>query len=146
MRHSVSSIVPRALLLVVVAGLPLHARQFQDDLKARRARLMQRLGPDSMLILFSAPEKTYSNDVQYEFRQDSNLYYLTGIDQPDTILVLMPGNQERKEILFVNPPDPVQEHWTGHLLTKQEATDQSGIATINTTNQFEQFISAILTS
>ena len=42
------------------------------------------------------PVRIYSNDVDYEFRQDSNLYYLTGIDQPNTILVLMPGNRERK--------------------------------------------------
>jgi Xaa-Pro aminopeptidase len=118
------------------------AQQFQDDLKARRARVMERLGPNAMLILFSAEEKVYSNDVHYEFRQDSNLYYLTGIDQPGTILVLMPGNQERKEILFVKPADPVQEHWNGHLLTTAEATAESGIATIHTINQFEQFLTA----
>ena len=82
-----------------------------------------------MLVLLSAPPRVYSGDVDYEYRQDSNLYYLTGIDQPDTILVLMPGNQERKEILFVKPPDATQEHWTGHVLTKQEATEQSGVAT-----------------
>jgi Xaa-Pro aminopeptidase len=118
--------------------------ELQEDLKTRRARAMERLGPDSMLILWSAPVKVYSNDVDYEFRQDSNFYYLTGIDQPETILVLMPGNQERKEILFVSPADPVREHWNGHLLSPREATDQSGIATVYTINEFEPFLSAVL--
>jgi len=133
-----------ALLFLCLTHPVFGAEQFQDDLKERRARVMERLGPNSILIMFSADEKVYSNDVNYEFRQDSNLYYLTGIDQPDTILVLMPGNQERKEILFVKPSNPVDEHWNGHLLTRQEATQQSGIATVNTTTQFEQFIGAML--
>jgi Xaa-Pro aminopeptidase len=133
-----------ALILITFTSTMV-AAELQDDLKARRARVMDRLGPDSMLIMFSATEKVYSNDVNYEFRQDSNLFYLTGIDQPDTILVIMPGNQERKEILFIKESDPVREHWNGHSLTKQEATQESGIATVNTTNQFEQFLSTILT-
>ncbi len=144
MRRVFSSLPLRLALVVLVYAGTARAQQFQDDLKARRARAMERLGNDSILILFSAPEKVYSNDINYEFRQDSNLYYLTGIDQPDTILVLMPGNQERKEILFVKPPDPLQEHWTGHVLTKQEATDETGIVTVNYSNQFDPFLSNIL--
>jgi Xaa-Pro aminopeptidase len=131
-------------VLLSLSATAIAANDLADDLKARRARVMQQLGSDSILILFSASEKVWSNDVNYEFRQDSNMHYLTGIDQPDTILVIMPGNQERKEILFVKPPDPTQEHWTGHVLTKQEATEQSGVATVNTTNQFEQFLSSVL--
>ena len=134
------------LLLLVLACVspPAYSQQLSADLKARRAKVMERLGPNSILILFSADEKVYSNDVNYEFRQDSNLFYLTGVDQPDTILVLMPGNQERREMLFVKPPDPTQEHWTGHVLDKQEATRASGVATVNTTNQFETFLASIL--
>ena len=56
-------------------------------------------------------------DIDYEYRQDSNLYYLTGLTQENTILVLMPGNETRREILFVKDRNPAQEHWTGRLLT-----------------------------
>ena len=45
---------------------------------------MERLGPDAMLILWSAPPQRYSLDIDYEYRQDSNLYYLTGLTQEDT--------------------------------------------------------------
>ena len=94
-----------------VAGLLLHASlafggELSDDLSARRARMMERLGPDAMLVLFSAPTRNYSLDVDYEYRQDSNLYYLTGLLQQDTILVLMPGNASRREILFVKDRNP----------------------------------------
>src|SRR5215203_2570088 len=94
-------------LMLVLAGTGLSAAgELQDDLITRRAAIMQRLTPDDMLVLWSAPERVYSNDVDYEFRQDSYLYYLTGVDQPNSILVLMPGNRERTEILFVAPPNP----------------------------------------
>jgi Xaa-Pro aminopeptidase len=86
---------------------------------------MERLGADTMAILWSAPTRRYSLDVDYEFRQDSNLLYLTGIDQEETILVLMPGSESRREILFIRDADPHREHWTGHGLTTAEATAQS---------------------
>ena len=104
---------------------------------------MQQLGPQTMLILWSAPVRVYSLDVDYEYRQDSNLYYLTGIDQEDTILVLMPGNLTHKEILFIRPKDPVREHWQGKVLSKDEATDRSGIATVYLQNEFEPFVEAM---
>jgi len=105
---------------------------------------MERLGPDAVAILWSAPSRVYSNDVNYEYRQDSNLLYLTGIDQEETILVLIPGNETRKEILFVREPDARREHWNGHSLTPAEAAAASGIETVLTLNQFQPFMAALL--
>src|ERR1041384_6623482 len=132
------------LMLVLLPFKVAKAAEFQDDLKARRARVMQQLKPESLLIVWSAPTRVYSNDVDYEYRQDSNFYYLTGIDQPESILVLMPGNRERKEILFVLPRDPAREHWTGHRLTREEATHDSGIATVYQSTDFDDFLAGIL--
>jgi len=137
----------RLFLLAVVAAAvaaPAAAGELQDDLSARRAAIMQRLAPEDMLVLWSAPERVYSRDVDYEFRQDSNLYYLTAIDQPNTILVLMPGNRERTAFLFISPSNPEREHWTGHLLTAAEATAQSGIATVYPATAFDAFMDAVL--
>src|SRR4051812_36858105 len=137
----------RLLVLTIVATAlshPVAAGELQDDLIARRAAIMQRLAPEDVLVLWSAPERVYSRDVDYEFRQDSNLYYLTAIDQPDTILVLMPGNRERTAFLFTSPSNPEREHWTGHLLTAAEATAQSGIATVYPTTAFDPFMDAVL--
>ncbi len=115
----------------------------QDDLKARRTRAMERIGPDAMAIFWSAPPRVYSTDVNYEYRQESNLLYLTGIDQEETVLVLMPGNETRKEILFVREADARREHWNGHSLTPAEATAASGIQSVMTMNEFEPFIASV---
>jgi Xaa-Pro aminopeptidase len=119
------------------------AGPLQDDLTSRRARLMERLGPAALAIVWSAEPKVYSLDVDYEFRQDSNLLYLTGIAQEGAILVLMPGNKTNKEFLFVREPNPRREHWNGHLLTKDEATAQSGIKTVYYAGEFEAFVTSM---
>jgi len=122
--------IRRAILtfaLVIVAAVSARGGELSDDLKARRARVMDALGADAMLIVWSAPRQRYSLDIDYEYRQDSNLYYLTGIAQDDTIVVLMPGNEARREILFVKDKSPAREHWTGPLLTHEEAASRSGI-------------------
>ncbi len=129
-------------LLVLVA--PAHANEFSDDLAARRSRVMDEMGPDTLLVLRSAPIRIYSLDVDYEYRQDSNLYYLTGLTQGDPPLVLMPGNASRREILFVKPRDPEQEHWSGRLLSREEAATLTGIRTVMTTAQLEPFLEAML--
>lgn len=133
-----------ALIALLAAASAARASEFSDDLAARRARVMERLGPDAMLILWSAPVARYSNDVDYVYRQDSNLYYLTGVRQPDTMLVLMPGNETRREVLFLKDRNPAQEHWSGRLLSADEARAQTGIDTVLPTSQFEPFVTAIL--
>jgi Xaa-Pro aminopeptidase len=134
--------------MVGLASLPVagsaYATDFGDDLKARRARVMDRLGPEALLVLWSAPPQRYSRDIDYEYRQDSNLYYLTGLTQEGTILVLMPGNESTREILFVKDRNPAREHWTGHLLGLDEAKAQTLVDTVLTTSEFEPFISAML--
>src|SRR5438445_11092462 len=132
-----------ALAMLMVASA--RASELSDDLAARRARVMNALGPDTMLVVWSAPPQRYSRDIDYEYRQDSDLYYLTGITQDDTIAVLMPGNETRREILFIKDRNPGREHWTGRSLTAEEATARSGIETGPATSQFAAFISAILT-
>jgi Xaa-Pro aminopeptidase len=138
----------RCTRLVLVAALlvagvsPVAAGPLQDDLAGRRARLMEKLGPESMAIFWSAPTKVYSLDVDYEYRQDSNLHYLTGITQDETILVLLPGTT-KKAYLFVREPNARREHWNGHILTKEEASAQSGIETVYHTGEFEPFVTAL---
>jgi len=118
--------------------------ELSDDLQARRARVMERLGPDAMLLVWSAPVQRYSADVNYEYRQDSNLYYLTGLTEDGTMLVLMPGNAAAREILFVRDRDPVEEHWHGRRLSAAEAAAATGIDTVLASSRFEPFVAAML--
>jgi Xaa-Pro aminopeptidase len=139
LRAAVLLAVPATALAQAAPDAALRA-----DLQARRARVLERLGPEAVLVMPSAPVRVYSLDVDYEFRQDSSLYYLTGIDQEDTTLVLMPGNPTRKEILFVRPRDSAREHREGRRLSKEEATARSGIEVVHTSNELAPFLSAIL--
>jgi Xaa-Pro aminopeptidase len=140
--------VPRAAAVVVLAALSIapaaRAGELQDDLKARRARLLEKLDPETIFVLSSAPPRVYSLDVDYEYRPDSDLYYLTGVDQEDTTLVLMPGNKTKREILFVRDADVRREHWNGHSFTTDEAKAQSGIDTVYLQSQRDAFLTAVL--
>lgn len=134
-----------AAVSLLAAVVVVQASELSDDLAARRTRLMERLGPETLFVIRSAPTRLYSLDVDYEYRQDSNFYYLTGVTQTDSVLVLMPGNTTRREILFVTDRDPSREHWTGHLLGHDDATAQTGVKTILSSRQFDEFMAAMLT-
>ena len=135
------AVLAALLAAVPLAPAPARADGLAEELKGRRERLMRSLDPGTIAILWSAPVQTYSRDVEYEYRQDSDLLYLTGVSQPDTILVLMPGNRSRRANLFIRPADAVREHWDGHRLTKQEATALTGIAAVYESPQFDTFLS-----
>jgi Xaa-Pro aminopeptidase len=133
-----------AALLIIVTAASVGASELSDDLAARRRRVMERLGADAMLVMLSAPSRVYSLDVDYEYRQDSNLYYLTGLAQERTFLVLMPGNATQREIVFVKDRDPAREHWDGRILSHDEVSARTGIRTVLSSSQFDAFLAAIL--
>ena len=114
------------------------------DLKQRRVRVMEALGADTVVILLSAPRRVYSRDVDYRYRQDHNLYYLTGVDQPGTTLVLMPGNDDNRELLFVASGSHAREHWDGKVLTRDEAKLRSGITSVYYQARLEDFLDSLL--
>lgn len=115
-----------------------------SDLVARRARLVQGLGPNSMLILHSAKPANRNGDVDWPYRQDDNLYYLTGIAEPETTLVLLPGEKEMSEILFVRDRNPQTEIWTGRIPAQEEIKSRSGVRLVVSNTRFEQFLGAAL--
>jgi Xaa-Pro aminopeptidase len=135
--------VRRGLPLLLIA-CSLTAADLTTDLVARRARLMGRLGADTMLLARGAPSQNYSLDVDYEYRQENNFYYLTGIALPDAALVLMPGATARREWLFVPKRDPEREHWTGTLPSFEEAAKGSGIDTVLDIAELEPFLERLL--
>src|SRR6267378_4759759 len=90
------------------------------ELAERRARVARTIGPKAILVLFSAEPRVYANDVDYEYRQANNLYYLTNLKQKGATLVLMPGNPATPEILFLPRRNPAAETWTGHMYRPEE--------------------------
>jgi Xaa-Pro aminopeptidase len=113
------------------------------ELAARRARVAQEIGKQALLVLFSGEPRVYTNDVDYEFRQENNLYYLTGLKQQRATLVLIPGHTTTREILFIPRRNPAAETWTGHMYSPEEARAISGINEIWEATEFEPFMRAL---
>jgi len=81
--------------------------------RERRERLAKLLGPSAALILSSPPERTRNGDVTFKFRQDSDILYLTGFEEPGTMVVLRPDHPQTPFVMFVRPRNAADEIWTG---------------------------------
>lgn len=113
------------------------------ELSQRRSRVAEAIGPKGLLILFSTESRVYTNDVDYEYRQENNLYYLTMLKQNRATLVLLPGNAQLREILFLPRRQPLFEVWSGHMYTAEEAYAASGVDEIWDAREFQPFIQAL---
>jgi Xaa-Pro aminopeptidase len=85
-----------------------------QEYRQRRERLMSKIG-QGVAIFRSAPTAVMHNDVEYIYRQDSDFYYLTGLNEAEAVAVLAPEHPEHRFILFVQPKNPEKETWTGYL-------------------------------
>ena len=79
----------------------------------RRKQLMRMVGDDGIVILPSAPIRTRSRDTEYNYRQDSDFYYLTGFAEPDSVAVLIPGRDKGEFVVFCRERNPEREMWDG---------------------------------
>ncbi|NJN86079.1 MAG: M24 family metallopeptidase [Leptolyngbyaceae cyanobacterium SL_7_1] len=89
----------------------------------RRDRLMSKLGKGTA-VFRSAPMAVMHNDVEYNFRQDSDFFYLTGFNEPSAVAVFAPHHAEHQFILFVQPKDLEKETWTGYRVGVEAAKDR----------------------
>lgn len=83
-----------------------------DEVFGRRRRRVLDAIAGGVMLLPSAPVAIRNNDVEHEYRQDSDVYYLTGFDEPESVLVLSPERDDPFG-MFVRPRDPEREVWDG---------------------------------
>ena len=93
---------------------------------ARRDDYMDAIGPDAIAIVRSLPERLRNGDAFHPFRQSSDVVYLTGFIEPDTTLVLRPGAETERVIMFVRPRDPEMETWEGRRAGLEGAKERYG--------------------
>ena len=107
-----------------------------------RKKLLMSLKKNVIAIIHSNDEMHRSGDQNYKYRQSSDLFYMTGINQEKTILVIVPDHPDEKlrEILFIRKSNKNLETWEGHKLTIQEAKDISGIITVKWDDEFDPFL------
>jgi Xaa-Pro aminopeptidase len=84
-----------------------------DTYARRRRTFMDRIGVNAAAIFPAAPVAVRSNDVDYTYRQDSDVLYLTGFPEPEAVCVFVPGHPKEEFVMFVRPRDPERETWTG---------------------------------
>ncbi|MEK6279661.1 MAG: aminopeptidase P family protein [Acidobacteriota bacterium] len=113
------------------------------ELAGRRARVAQGIGPKGVLILFSAEPRLYTNDVDYEYRQENNLFYLTNLNQKRATLVLTQGTDAPSSILFLPRRSAFAEAWNGRMYSAEEASQLSGLKEIWEASEFEPFVRAL---
>ena len=85
----------------------------QSEFKKRRKQLMQRIGKGNLALIGSATTHTRNRDVNYPFRQDSDFYYLTGFNEPDSLAVFIPEREQGEYILFCREFDEKKALWEG---------------------------------
>ena len=102
--------------------------------KRNRAKLQKLLIPHSLAVVNAADTMPRNGDLHFSYRQQSDLFYLTGITQEETSLLLLPDGTE---ILFIIKPEKLLETWEGRKLTEEEASQISGIKTVKYCCDFE---------
>jgi Xaa-Pro aminopeptidase len=113
------------------------------ELAARRAKVAAEVGPNGVAVLFSAEPRLYTNDVDYEFRQENNLFYLTHLNQRNATLVIAPGASGPREILFLPRRNPARETWDGYMYSPEDAQKLSGVTEIWDAAEFDSFVKAV---
>lgn len=111
-----------------------------------RERFIERMKPNSIAIFNSNDILPTNADGMMPFKQNSDLFYLSGLDQEETTLVLYPDskNDEFKEIVFCKETSEFIKIWEGYKLTKQQAQDISGVDTILWNSQLESTLATII--
>ena len=113
--------------------------------RERRQKLIDQLPDNSMAVLFSAPIRNRSNDVNHPYHQDPNFYYLTACKEPHAVLILfdqavMVDGESVQEILFVRDRNAFYELWEGEQLGPKRAESLLGFQKAMSTDRFESVL------
>jgi len=122
--------------------LPVNERLFTNN----RKNFVSRIKPGSIAIFNSNDEFPRSGDQSFIFKQNADFFYLTGIDQEQSILVLYPDcpNSVYKEVLFLRQTNEHIAVWEGHKYTKEEARKASGIESVYWLSEFDTVLHSII--
>lgn len=115
-------------------------RPIKNEMYIRnRAKLVKMLKPGSLAIINSNDEMPRSGDQTHPFRQNSDMFYLTGLDQEKCILTICPDHpvESMREMLFTVKTNDLMVIWNGHKYTMEEVSQVSGITTVKWIEDFE---------
>ncbi len=111
-----------------------------------RERFCAKIKPNSIAIFHSNDQMPRSGDTEFRFRQNADLFYLSGVDQEETILFLYPEcpNPKLREVLFVRETNEYLAVWEGDKLTTEQATEVSGISVVKWNDEFSNLLEQMM--
>ena len=110
----------------------------------RRERLMQDLGKNSSVIIFSGKALASSEDEAFPFKVNRNFYYLTGLEKEDMVLLINKYEGKISETLFILPYDETLARWVGGRMSKQEASDISDIKNVEDVAELDSYVGSLI--
>jgi Xaa-Pro aminopeptidase len=134
---------------LLISAVQIHAQEnlptdylSKEFHKGRREAFRNLMPANSVAVVFSYPERVFSKDINYNFHQNPDMYYLTGYKEPDGVLLLFKepqGAEKYTEVLFVRERNPQKEIWTGRRLGIEGAKSKLGFSTVYNGNDFNAF-------
>ena len=124
--------------------MPAPTSEELQEYAARRTRLMQAIGEDGVAIVPSSREVIRNRDAHYRFRQDSDFWYLTGFNEPDSVAVIAPGRKEGAFLLFVRERNKEREIWDGRRAGPEGAVVEYGAQQAFTIDKLEAMLPQLL--
>jgi Xaa-Pro aminopeptidase len=116
----------------------------QSELARRRSEVAKKMAANSLLVLRSAEPRNYAGDVDFYYRQENNLYYLTNLRQNGATLVIAKnGENSVQEYLFLPKRNPQFETWNGKMYSREDATRISGLKSIIDASEAQAFLDAL---
>ena len=113
--------------------------------KGRRDAARALMPDSSVMVVFAAPTRTFSNDVDYIYHQNPDLYYFTGYKEPNSLLLIFkedqtaPDGKKFHEVFFAQKRNAQQEQWTGRRLGAEGVQNKLGIATVSNGEAFKDY-------
>jgi len=98
----------------------------KSEFAKRRKHLIDIMGPDSIAVLPNAKVSNRNRDVDYIYRSDSNFHYLSGFDEPESVIVIVPGRPHGEYLLFCRERDLEKEIWDGYRAGQEGAIEKYG--------------------
>ncbi|HHO59692.1 MAG TPA: Xaa-Pro aminopeptidase [Thiotrichales bacterium] len=110
----------------------------------RRKQLMRMMGDNSVAILPAAPVLIRNRDVEHSFRQDSDFLYLSGFNEPEAVIVLIPGRKQGQFVMFCRSRDKLKETWNGRRYGQEGVIEHFGADEAYPIDELEEHLPAMM--
>tara|TARA_Y100000766_G_scaffold55217_1_gene44827 strand:- start:2101 stop:3405 length:1305 start_codon:yes stop_codon:yes gene_type:complete len=115
-----------------------------NNFLSRRSGLSKKVLEDSAIIVGSAKVKSRVSDTDYAYRQDSNFFYLSGYEEPESLLLIRPNKENEEFVIFCRDRDPLREQWDGFRTGQEGVIENYGADRAYSINSIDQLMPGLL--